>query len=81
MVDCLEKRIVGHKRTDVPRYGMTAAGYTKRAGAPTCSMILLEGEKRFRRVMVWQFSNVGTLFVNVGGRPLVVREYEIPDAA
>jgi hypothetical protein len=80
VVEYLETRIVERYQTpETLRYGMTALGYTKRSGAPTSWMIRLEGEKRFRRLMVWQFSNVGTCFVNVNGAPLVVHEYELPE--
>lgn len=58
--------------------GMTREGYTKRSGAPTSRMIRLQGEKRWRRLMVWQFSNLGTLFVNIDGKPHVVREEMLP---
>ena len=58
--------------------GMTREGYTKRSGAPTALMIRLQGEKRWRRLMIWQFSNMGTLFVRLGGKPHVVREEMIP---
>jgi hypothetical protein len=61
-----------------PGSGMTREGYTKRSGAPTSLMIRLEGEKRWRRLMAWQFSNLGTLFVRVDGKPLVVREETLP---
>ena len=58
--------------------GMTREGYTKKSGAPTSRMIRLQGEKRWRRLMVWQFSNLGTMFVNIDGKPHVVREEMIP---
>ena len=58
--------------------GMTRDGYTKRSGAPTERMIRLQGEKRWRRLMIWQFSNLGTLFVNIDGKPHVVRQEDIP---
>ena len=58
--------------------GMTRDGYTKRSGAPTSRMIRLQGEKRWRRLMVWQFSNLGTMFVNIDGKPHLVREEMIP---
>ena len=58
--------------------GMTREGYTKRSGAPTSRMIRLQGEKRWRRLMIWQFSNLGTLFVNIDGKPHVVREEDLP---
>lgn len=41
-------------------------------------MIRLEGEKRWRRLMVWQFSNIGTLFVHIDGKPHVVRSEMLP---
>lgn len=71
-VQYLGLAIVDRKRTDAPRYGMTRAGYSVRAGAPTGIMIKLEGETRWRRLMVWQFSNAGTAFVRIKGRPYVV---------
>ena len=67
-------------RNDPPPHGsgMTREGYTKRSGAPTALMIRLQGEKRWRRLMAWQFSNLGTMFVNIDGKPHVVREEMIP---
>lgn len=75
----LTTRIVETKRTETPRYGVTADGYTRKSGAPTSYMIRLEGESRWRRLMAWQFSNVGTLFVRVKGETLIVRDYDIPE--
>src|SRR5512143_1301177 len=67
------------RRDPPPRgSGMTREGYTKRSGAPTDLMIRLQGEKKWRRLMIWQFSNIGTLFVNISGKPHVVREEMIP---
>jgi len=77
-VEYLEKTIIQSRQTDVPRYGMAADGYTLRSGAPTSYMIRLEGEKRWRRLMCWQFSNCSTLFVRIGGKCLVVREHDVP---
>jgi hypothetical protein len=51
---------------------MTRDGYTKRCGAPANWMIRFEGEKVWRRVRVWQFSNAGTVFVNIKGEPHVI---------
>src|SRR5271170_5626076 len=67
-------------RNDPPTRGsgLTRDGYTKRSGAPTARMIRLQNEKRWRRLMVWQFSNLGTLFVRIDGKPQVVREEMIP---
>lgn len=72
MVEYLTAEIAETKRTETPRYGYTADGYTSRKGAPTSRMIRLAGEKRWRRVMVWQFSNAGTAFVRINGKPLVI---------
>lgn len=71
---------IAEVRNDPPPRGsgMTSQGYTKRSGAPTARMIRLQGEKRWRRLMVWQFNNLGTLFVNIDGKPHVVREEDIP---
>jgi hypothetical protein len=79
MVQYLQTKIEA-MRIDEPRRGagMTRAGYTVRRGAPTSRMIRLAGEKRWRRLMVWQFSNCGTLFVRIAGQPLVVNEFDLP---
>lgn len=66
------------RRTDVPRGGYTVDGYTVRAGAPTGLKVRLEGETRFRRVYVWCFSNAGTAFVRIMGKPLILRDYDLP---
>lgn len=80
MVEYLKTPIVAARQTVVPRYGVTRAGYSKRSGAPTSYEIRLQGEKRWRRVMVWAFSNTGTLFVRVNGRPLVTDHWAIEAA-
>lgn len=79
MVKYLAKRIVETKRTETPRYGMAADGYTLRSGAPTSLLIRLEGEKRFRRLMCWQFSNAGTCFIRIDRQPMVVRDCDLPE--
>lgn len=66
------------KRPANPYAGLTRDGYTKRSGAPTSRMIRLQGEKRWRRLMVWQFSNAGTLFVRLNGKPHIVRDFDLP---
>ena len=78
-VTYLETPIAAAKRTDVPRWGIAADGYTLRSGAPTSVMLRLAGEKRWRRMMCWQFSNAGTCFVRVLGVPLIVNEYDLPN--
>jgi len=78
-VKYLEAKIVEKKQTKTPHWGMTADGYTLRGGAPTSWMIRLDGEKKFRRLMIWQFSNAGTCFVKIKGECLVVRDYDMPD--
>ena len=78
MVDYLTKPIAESKRVPVDhRRGMTRQGYTTRAGAPTSWMIRLRGEKIWRRVMVWQFSNAGTAFVRIGGKPYIIAEHDL----
>ena len=79
MSDYLKTKIAASRRTDTPRWGMTAMGYTKRSGAPTSYLIRLEGETRWRRLMAWQFSNNGTLFVRINGENLIVNQYDIPE--
>jgi hypothetical protein len=72
-VTYLTTKIAEKRQTDnTPRYGMARDGYTLRSGAPTSYMIRLEGEKRWRRVMIWQFSNAGTCFVRINGVPHVI---------
>ncbi len=67
--------IAEKRRTETtPRYGRTAMGYTVRSGAPSSYTIRLEGEKRWRRVMIWQFSNAGTCFVRINGVPHVISD-------
>lgn len=63
-----------------PGAGLTVDGYTVKRGAPTRYKVTLQGERRLRRVMVWCFSNCGTLFVRVNGRPLLLtpeHEYQL----
>jgi len=73
-------KTIAERKWAPPRsqWGMTADGYTKRSGAPTAWMIRLEGESRWRRLMCWQFSNAGTLFVKFHGLPRVVRDCDLP---
>jgi hypothetical protein len=71
-VQYLKDSIVEVKSTSVPRYGMAADGYTLHSGSPTSKMIRLNGSSRWRRVMCWQFSNNGTLFVRVKGENYVI---------
>lgn len=78
IVQYLETDIAEAKQTDTPRYGMAADGYTLKSGAPTSWMIRLDGERIWRRLMCWQFSNAGTLFVRIAGEALIVNEYDIP---
>ena len=73
----LTKQIVDARRTARPNYGMAVDGYTKRSGAPTSIEIKLKGEKIWRRLMIWQFSNAGTTFVNILGEPHIVDSTEV----
>lgn len=70
--------IAESRDTEAPRYGMTADGYTRRSGAPTTRMIRLAHERRWRRVMVRQFSNAGTLFVKIFGEEFILTGAEFP---
>lgn len=76
-VTYLTTPIAEKKTTARPSYGMARSGYTLRSGAPTSIMIKLEGETRWRRVMVWQFSNAGTAFVRICGVPHVIPSGEV----
>ena len=75
----LTTKIAASRRTDTPPCVMTDDGYTQRSGAPTSYLIRLEGETRWRRLMAWQFSNNGTLFVRINGENMIVRQYDIPE--
>lgn len=79
MADYLTKKIASAKCTRPPRPQMTRDGYTKRSGSPTSMMIKLEGEKRWRRVMAWQFSNAGTAFVRIKGKSYIIPNHDLPD--
>lgn len=73
-----EGRIVEVKTTTTPRYSITQSGYTIKNGAPTQYLIRLAGEKRFRRLMCWQFSNSGTCFIRINGQVYIVHNYHMP---
>lgn len=75
----LQTEIAQVKYTDTPRYGFTRMGYSVRTGAPSHVMIRLEGEGRWRRVMVWCFSNASTYFVRVAGECLIVSGYDLDE--
>lgn len=79
MSEYLTTKIEAARQTNTPRWGMTVDGYTQRSGAPTSLMIRLAGETRWRRLMAWQFSNAGTLFVRIRGDEFIVNEYDIPE--
>jgi hypothetical protein len=66
------------RQTATPSWGMTVYGYTLRSGAPTSRLVRLRGETRWRRLMVWQFSNAGTCFVRIKGVPHIVSECDQP---
>ena len=75
MIQYLDKKIVQKIRTNVPKWGIGKDGYTLNSGAPSSIMILLENEKRFRRVMYWCFSNTATFFVKINGNELCIPEH------
>ena len=79
MSEYLATTIDAVRVTDVPRYGIAADGYTLRSGAPTSRMIRLAGETRWRRLMIWCFSNAGTCFVRIKGKTYIVNECALPD--
>jgi len=78
MVNYLTTDISESKWTDRPRWGITADGYTKLSGAPTTMLVRLKGESRWRRLMVWQFSNVHCCFLRIKGTTYHVRESSLP---
>ena len=70
-------RITAVKTTDTPRYGVCADGYSKRLGAPTDRMVKINNSGPWRRVMCWQFSNAGSLFVRIAGQEYVISRYDL----
>lgn len=74
----LEAEIEEVREQEPPPYGRTVDGYTRKAGAPSRTMIRLKGEGRWRRLMFWQFSNCHTFFLRVRGVEYVVRDADIP---
>ena len=51
---------------------LTVGGYTKMSGAPTDTMVQLEGSNRWYRVMQICRSNSGTLFVKTKDNPFMI---------
>jgi hypothetical protein len=41
-------------------------------------MVRLAGERRFRRVYCWQFSNAGTIFLKIKGENVIIHEFDLP---
>lgn len=73
----LQKKIIEVTRKPIdPRPYMTRAGYTKLCGAPTDIMIRLDGEKIWRRLYAWQFSNSPTTFLRIKGECRIVRDVQ-----
>lgn len=74
-VKYLKKTIVACK-VDPPRpgAGVTAKGAIVSAGMPTLSMILLKGERNWRRVMTRSLSWDAPRFVRIKGKPYIVTD-------
>ena len=51
---------------------MTVHGYTKKSGCPTNFMVQLEGSNRWYRVMCYQVSNSGVLFIKTKDNPFLI---------
>lgn len=77
-MDRLTTKMVEAKYTKTPRYGITRDGYSIKSGAPTDILVRLEGEKRWRRVMCWQWSYTSICFIKSKGKNLVISNFEIP---
>ncbi len=67
-----KKAIVERREHGNPKPRVDSMGYTVRAGSPSRAQVKLEGEKIWRRVYWWQFSNAGTAFIRVKGENLIV---------
>lgn len=74
----LTQRIAEMRYTNRPAWGLTVNGYTRRGGAPTPIMVRLDGERRWRRLMLWLFSNAGTTFIRIKGEEFVVTDSMLP---
>lgn len=69
----IDSLVAEEKRTPTPKLRTTRDGYTVRAGSPTSYMVRLQGEKRWRRVYEWCFSNTSTTFLRIGKVPHITR--------
>ncbi len=57
---------------------MTTEGYTKLSGAPTNTMVKIEGSNRWYRVRQICRSNSGTLFIKTKENPfLIVQSWDV----
>lgn len=78
MTKYLEKEITEKKQTKIPSWGIRSDGYTQRNGAPTSWLVKLKGEKIWRRLMVFCFSNSGSLFLKIKGKRFFVKQFQLP---
>jgi hypothetical protein len=69
------KQVIAVRRTPAPRSGQTRTGYGKRLAT---SWELQLADRRWRRVLVMQYSNAGSAYVRVGGKALFLGTFE-PD--
>lgn len=69
---------VESRRHGNPALRLTQDGYTRNEGSPTCYQVRLKGETRWRRVYIWQFSNIGTNFVKIKGENIIISVPPLP---
>lgn len=60
------------RKTAIPRSGQTISGYGRKM--PTHRMIMLKGERHWRRVYCACFANAGTCYVTIGNDWLVIED-------
>lgn len=54
----------------------TSSGYGRKL--TTTRMVRLEGDTVWRRIYVTQFSNAGTAWIMVQGKPCVIHDFDLP---
>ncbi len=65
----VESRVTGWRESEPPRSGQTRSGYGSRI--PTGRMVQLDG-KRWHRVYVMQWSNLGTAYIRERGERVLL---------
>ena len=64
--------VIARKAEGKPQPRLTQMGYTRQGGSPTPEKVMLEGETVWRRVYVYQISNIGSCFVKSKGETIYI---------